>query len=292
MRMRKPDWLRIKVRYTDNLYRISKLLDMYGLHTVCEEARCPNIFDCWGSGTATIMILGDTCTRNCRFCSVKKGDPGGVVDVTEPERVATIVEKLGLRYVVITSVDRDDLPDGGGSIYSKTIEMIKERCKSVYIEVLIPDFNCSIDSIKMVVDAGPDVVAHNIETVRRLTPIVRDWRAGYEKSLKVLKLIKDINPDIITKSGILLGLGEGFDEVLETFKDLRSVGVDIVTIGQYLSPSKRHFPVVEYVSPDIFRRLEEAAYRLGFKYVASGPRVRSSYLAGEYFISRLLKGRG
>jgi lipoic acid synthetase len=144
----------------------------------------------------------------------------------------------------------------------------------------------------MVVDAGPDVVAHNIETVRRLTPIVRDWRAGYEKSLKVLKLIKDINPDIITKSGILLGLGEGFDEVLETFKDLRSVGVDIVTIGQYLSPSKRHFPVVEYVSPDIFRRLEEAAYRLGFKYVASGPRVRSSYLAGEYFISRLLKGRG
>ncbi len=288
--LRKPPWLRIKVRYTEGMRETSQTIHSHGLHTVCEEARCPNIYECWGSKTATFLILGDICTRNCRFCSVAKGNPGGEVDTGEPVRVARAVKELGLRYVVITSVDRDDLPDGGASIYAETIRSIRRLNPRTIIEVLIPDFSGNKEALKMVVEAGPNVIGHNIETVRRLTTVVRDRRASYELSLKVLKTIKEISPEIVTKSGIILGLGEEYEEVVETLKDLREADVDIVTIGQYLMPSPKHYPVVEYVSPDVFKRLEEEAYRLGFKYVASGPRVRSSYLAGEYFVEKMLKG--
>ncbi len=288
--LRKPPWLRIKVRYTEDMYKTSRIIHENRLHTVCEEARCPNIYECWGCKTATFLILGDVCTRNCRFCSVSKGDPAGYIDPGEPDRVAVAVKKLGLEYVVITSVDRDDLPDGGASQYARTIESIKKMNPDVFIEVLIPDFQGSIDALEKVVEAGPSVIGHNIETVRRLTPIVRDRRAGYELSLKVLKTVKELDMGIPTKSGLMLGLGESYDEVIETLKDLREVEVDIVTLGQYIMPSPKHYPVATYVHPRIFKKLEEEAYKMGFRYVASGPRVRSSYLAGEYFIKALYRG--
>ena len=286
--MRKPHWLRIKVKYTDNMKRVSRIIHGLNLHTVCEEARCPNIYDCWNSGTTTFMILGDICTRNCRFCSVKKGNPNGYIDHLEPFRVALAVKLLDLKYVVITSVDRDDLDDGGASIYAETIRIVKKLNPQVLVEVLIPDFNGNLDSLKKVLDERPSVVGHNIETVRRITPLVRDRRASYNLSLKVLKMVKEINPKIYTKSGIMVGLGETISEVIETLRDLRKVNVDIVTIGQYLMPSPKHYPVAEYISPDVFKMLEKTAYALGFLYVASGPRVRSSYLAGEYFMDKIL----
>jgi lipoic acid synthetase len=288
MSIRKPGWLKIKVKYTEEMYRVSRIVREYGLNTVCEEARCPNIYECWGAGTATFLILGDICTRNCRFCSVKKGNPGGIVDRSEPFRVAMAVRRLGLKYVVITSVDRDDLNDGGSSIYSETINIVKKMNPGVYVEVLIPDFLGDYSSLKKVVDAGPDVLSHNIETVKRLTPVVRDRRASYHLSLEVLKMVKDIDSNILTKSGIMLGLGETFEEVVDALEDLRSIGVDIITIGQYLMPSKRHYDVVEYVRPEVFKELEGIAYDLGFRYVASGPNVRSSYMAGEYYIMNIL----
>ena len=287
---KKPDWLRIKVNFTEDMITTSRIIHGYRLHTVCEEAYCPNIYECWGSKTATFLILGDVCTRNCRFCSVTKGDPNGYVDPEEPLRVAMAVRDLGLKYVVITSVDRDDLPDGGASHYADTIRMVRNMNPDVFIEVLIPDFGGELSSLKKVVDAEPSVIGHNIETVRRLTSTVRDRRAGYDLSLKVLKTLKELDDSLITKSGFMLGLGETYEEAVDTLVDLRSSDVDIVTIGQYLMPSTRHFPVAKYVSPKIFKKLESVAYNLGFKYVASGPRVRSSYLAGEYFIKKFLRG--
>ena len=286
--MRKPPWLRIKVRYTENMKYVSNIIHKFNLHTVCEEARCPNIYDCWGSGTATFMILGDVCTRNCRFCSVKKGNPNGYIDYSEPFRVALAVKLLNLRYVVITSVDRDDLDDGGASIYAETIKMVRRFNPNILVEVLIPDFNGDLNSLKTVLNANPNVVGHNIETVRRITPLVRDRRAGYDLSLNVLRNIKKLHSHIYTKSGIMLGLGETISEVVEALKDLRDADVDIVTIGQYLMPSPKHYPIKKYVSPDDFKKLEKIAYDLGFIYVASGPRVRSSYLAGEYFMNNVL----
>lgn len=287
---RKPPWIRVKARIARDMIYTKNILDRLSINTVCMEARCPNIFNCWGSRTVTFMILGDKCTRNCRFCSVKSGNPKGIVDEGEPLRVAMAVKMLGIKYVVLTSVDRDDLPDGGAGHFHKTIRAIRELNPGVIIEALVPDFNCDPKSIKTVIDAGIDVIGHNIETVRRLTPYVRDRRAGYEKSLTVLKMFRDYGGDILTKSGLILGLGEGIDEVVETLRDLRSVGVDIVTIGQYLMPSRRHYRVREYVHPKIFRMLEEIGYEMGFKCVVSGPRVRSSYLAGEYYVKRLVRG--
>jgi len=286
---RKPRWIRLKARYTKELYLTSNIIHSLNLHTVCEEARCPNIFECWSRKTATFMILGDICTRRCKFCSVKTGDPKGLVDHDEPYRVALAAKKLNLKYIVITSVDRDDLADGGASQYAETIKMVRKLNPDIIIEVLIPDFQGNIDSLKIVVDEKPDVIGHNIETVKRLTSIVRDKRAGYELSLTVLKNIKRLDPSIYTKSGLMLGLGETYDEVIEALRDLRKAEVDIVTIGQYLMPSKDHFPVKEYVHPKIFKALEKEAYKMGFKYVASAPRVRSSYLASEYFINRILR---
>jgi len=262
------------------------------LHTVCEEALCPNIAECWGGGTATFMILGDTCTRGCRFCNVKTGNPAGLLDIDEPKRVADVVASSGLRYVVLTSVDRDDLPDGGAGIFAETVKEIKLGDSRVFVEVLTPDFRGNKADVKTVVDAQPDVFAHNIETVKRLTPRIRDPRAGYEQSLSVLRMVKEVNPSIYTKSSLMLGLGEGDDEVLSTLADLRSVGVAIVTLGQYLQPSLGHIPVAEYVPPEKFEWIRREAERMGFLYVAAGPLVRSSYRAAEHFMQALLGVRG
>ncbi|MGQ0638546.1 MAG: lipoyl synthase, partial [Nitrososphaerota archaeon] len=256
--------------------------------TVCEEARCPNIAECWGSGTATIMIMGDICTRGCRFCAITSGKPV-FLDAEEPMRVAEAIKEWGLRYVVITSVCRDDLDDGGAEHMAKTIEAVKILCPQTIVEPLIPDFRGIEDSIKKIVNSQPEVISHNIETVARLTPKVRDARASYEQTLQVLKKIKDTDSSIYTKSSIMLGLGETEEEVIQTIKDLRSVGVDILTMGQYLQPTLKHLPVTEYVTPQKFNTYKENAKLMGFIYVAAGPLVRSSYRAGEFFLENVIR---
>ncbi|HDJ67107.1 MAG TPA: lipoyl synthase [Nitrososphaeria archaeon] len=286
--LRKPPWIKVRLPAGETYSRVRSIIRKYKLHTVCDEALCPNISECWGSGTATIMLLGDICTRACKFCAVKTGNPRGYVDWDEPRRVAEAVRELNLDYVVLTSVTRDDLEDGGASVYAKTVRLIKERSPDTIVEVLIPDFNNDLNALKTVVDSGVDVVAHNIETVERLTPKVRDPRAGYWKSLRTLKIVKDLSKEIYTKSSLMLGLGERDEEVIKAMHDLRSVGVDILTIGQYLQPTKHHLPVVEYVTPEKFKWFKEIGKRLGFLYVASAPLVRSSYKAGEYFIKHVL----
>jgi len=287
--LRKPSWIKVRLPSGQEYTRVNTVMRKHRLHTVCEEALCPNISECWGNLTATIMILGDTCTRSCRFCAVEPGKPGGVVDLEEPKRVAQAVLELRLRYVVLTSVTRDDLEDGGATIYAETVREIKKKNKNVLIELLIPDFNNNVEALKTVVDARPDVIGHNIETVKRLTPLVRDPRAGYEKSLKTLKMIKELNPEIYTKSSLILGLGETMEEVIQSMIDLRKVGVDFLTLGQYLRPTRRHLPVKEYISPEKFEELKRIGENLGFLYVASGPLVRSSYLAGEFYLRTLIK---
>ena len=263
--------------------RLKHLMRDLNLHTVCEEALCPNIGECWGAGTATIMILGDVCTRACRFCAVTTGDPKGIVDDLEPWRVSEAISQLNLSYVVVTSVDRDDLPDEGAGIFAETVRQIKAKSPKTIVEVLIPDFKGKRDLIAKIVDARPAVIAQNIETVRRLTHNVRDKRAGYDQTLGVLKTVKELNPQIMSKSSIMLGLGETFDEVVETMCDLRAVDCGLLAIGQYLRPTdkKRHYPLMEYIHPDVFARLREEGQYLGFRYVASGPLVRSSYKAWE-----------
>jgi lipoyl synthase len=286
---RKPDWLRVRNPSGDNYAKIKGLLRNHNLHTVCEEAHCPNVAECWGGGTATFMLMGDTCTRGCRFCLVKSGNPHGTLDIFEPAKVASAIADLGLRYVVITSVDRDDLPDGGAEHFASTIRAIKARHQNVITEVLIPDFRGNLVDVKKVVDARPEVIAHNIETTKPLTPVVRDSRATYKQSLRVLKSIKDLNPGIYTKSSIMLGLGELEADLVAAMKDLRAVNVSILTLGQYLRPSKGHIPVSEYVTPDRFEYYRHLAEELGFLYVASGPFVRSSYRAGEFFLEALIR---
>jgi len=285
--IRKPKWLRINAPGGENYSNIKQSLRSRNLHTVCEEARCPNICECWGAGTATIMIMGDTCSRRCRFCSVNTGKPP-LLDPNEPSRVARAIKVWGLKYVVVTSVCRDDLGDGGADHICKTIKAVKSLCPRTIVEILIPDFNGKIDSIKKVVESGSEVISHNIETVRRLTCKVRDFRASYEQSLSVLKKCKAIAPSVYTKSSIMLGLGEYHVEIIATMKDLRSAGVDIVTMGQYLQPTSGHLPVVEYLPPEKFDTLRDIARSLGFAYVASGPLVRSSYRAGEFFLEKHL----
>ncbi len=272
----------------ENYERIKNILRSHNLHTVCEEAHCPNMAECWGGGTATFMLMGDTCTRGCRFCMVKSGNPHGQLDILEPASVAKTIADLGLKYVVITSVDRDDLVDGGAAHFAATIKAIKHHDPKVIAEVLIPDFQGNLDDLKKVVDAGPEVIAHNIETTESLTPNVRDPRATYKQSLRVLQGIKDLNPNIYSKSSIMLGLGETEDDLKDTMRDLRGVNVDILTLGQYLRPSKGHIAVAEYVSPERFDYYKGLAEDLGFFYVASGPFVRSSYRAGEFFIEALI----
>ncbi len=285
----KPDWVRAKAPLGPTHARLKELMKQYSLHTVCEEAHCPNVGDCWGSGTATFMIMGELCTRACRFCNVKSGKPNSVPDGEEPANVARAVKDLELKYVVLTSVDRDDLPDGGASHFAQTISTIRALAPDVCIEALIPDFGGDLAALQTILQAAPDVIGHNLETTESLTTKVRDPRASYHQSLKVLEDVKRLNPRVFTKSSLMLGLGEREEELLQTLRDLRAVGTDFLTLGQYLRPSPRNLPVVEYVTPERFSHYQKAAEELGFLYVASGPLVRSSYRAGEYFAHRMIK---
>ena len=285
------DEVRIRVSIGDRYRSVVSLVSRLGIATVCESALCPNIVECWNSGVATFMIMGDVCTRGCRFCYVVKGKPKPL-DPLEPLRVAEAVRILGLDYVTITSVDRDDLPDGGASHFAETIRAIRRLNPGVKIEVLIPDFQGDVDAVREVVEAEPDVLAHNIETVRKLTPKVRDRRAGYDQSLKVLRVAKELNPSLITKSSILLGLGETFDEVVEAMRDLRSAGVDILVLSQYLRPSPKQLPVARMYTLEEFKELEGVAYKLGFSYVVAHPLARTSYKAGEAYLEAVKRLEG
>jgi len=287
--LRKPEWVKVRIPSGPVYNRVRHIVKKHRLHTVCEEALCPNVSECWGGGTATLMLMGDICTRVCRFCAVKTGNPGGVLEDDEPERVADAVSEMGISYVVLTSVCRDDLPDGGAEHFADTVRAIKRKAPEVIVEVLIPDFNASRDALAKVVEAKPEVIGHNVETVPRLTPLVRDRRASFEKSIHVLKLIKELDPTRYTKSSIMLGLGETQKEVISTLKALREASVDIVTLGQYLRPTLSHIPVREYIHPSVFEYYKQEAEKMGFLHVASGPLVRSSYRAGEFFIEMLIR---
>lgn len=280
---RHPEWIRVRAPIGEEYTRLKGLVRTLDLHTVCEEALCPNVGECWGAGTLTLMILGDVCTRACRFCAVTTGNPRGIVDLDEPRRVGEAIAALNLNYVVITSVDRDDLPDQGAGIFAQTVREIKARAPHTIVEVLTPDFQGRADLMKKIVDAQPEVIAQNIETVRRLTYVVRDRRAGYDQTLDILRAVKQMDPTRKTKSSILLGFGETADEVIETMRDLRDAQVDLLAIGQYLRPTnkKRHYPLVEYVRPEQFAFYKQEGMKLGFTYIASGPLVRSSYKAWE-----------
>jgi lipoic acid synthetase len=283
-RDRKPDWLKIRPASGDTYSGIRDMLKKLNLATVCQEARCPNIAECWGGGTATFMLMGEVCTRGCRFCAVKTGNPRGAIDNEEPEKVGLALSKMNLSYVVLTSVDRDDLADLGAEHFARTIEVIKGNNPKLIVEVLTPDFQGRRELIERVVRARPDVFAHNVETVERLSPRVRDPRARYWRSLDVLKTVKELDPSRFTKSSIMTGLGEEESEISATLRDLRQVGCDVVTFGQYLQPTSRHLPVIRYCTPDEFQAWQSQAEGMGFMYVASGPLVRSSYRAGEYFL--------
>ena len=280
----KPEWLTVKSPGGQSYQDLKGLFSNLNLHTVCEEAHCPNVHECWGGGTATLMLMGDVCSRACRFCMVTPGKPQGVLDELEPENVAFALSKMQLTYVVLTSVDRDDLPDGGASHFARTIRLVKEANPGMLVEVLVPDFQGDLGDLRLVVDAGPDVIAHNIETTLSLTPTVRDPRAHYWQSLSVLRNVKKMSPRTCTKSSIMVGLGESEEEVYQAMTHLRQADVDFLTVGQYLRPSARHLRVVEYVTPEQFQRYKAMGEALGFRYVASGPLVRSSYRAGEFYI--------
>lgn len=274
-----PSWLRPQAPRGRHLRGMGRSLASLGVHTVCQSARCPNLGECFGRGTATFLLMGEVCTRGCRFCAVTAGRPGPL-DPEEPARVADAARRLGLAYVVITSVTRDDLPDGGAEHFSQTIRAIRDFLPHARVEVLVPDFQGNATCIERVLEAGPDVFGHNIEMVPRLYPQVRP-RGDYRRSLEVLKIARQRYPSIPTKSGLMVGLGESVSEVLSALADLREVGVEAVTIGQYLPPSKQHYPAAEYVSPERFAEYAAAARAMGFRYVASGPLVRSSYLAEQ-----------
>ena len=284
----KPPWLKVRAPGGERYGDLKQTFRDLDLHTVCEEAHCPNIGECWSEGTATIMLLGDTCTRGCRFCAVTTGQPRGAIDVREPEHVARALARMPLQYVVMTMVDRDDLLDGGASHVAKTVRRLKELRPDMLVETLLGDFGGHFDAVDTTVDAGPDVWAHNIEVVRRLQRTIRDVRCGYERSLSVLSRAKERGRERITKSSIMVGIGETDDEVLETMHDLRRVGVDVLTVGQYLRPTPKHAPVDRYVDPAMFATFAEHGRSMGFTYVASGPLVRSSYKAAEVFVRSIL----
>lgn len=294
---RLPEWLKTPIPAGNkNFAAIKKDLRGLNLHTVCEEARCPNIGECWGgsdksAATATIMLMGDTCTRGCRFCSVKTSRAPPPLDPHEPEHTAEALARWGLGYVVLTSVDRDDLIDGGAKHFAETIRKIKAKKSSILVEALTGDFRGDTEMVKIVANSGLDVYAHNVETVEGLTPYVRDRRATFRQSLKVLAAAKEANPDLITKTSMMLGLGEQDQEVIDALKELRKANVDVVTFGQYMRPTKRHLKVERYVTPDEFDTWRQRALDMGFLYCASGPLVRSSYKAGEAFIENVLRKR-
>ena len=274
-----PEWIRVRVHEGENYKQLKQLVRDRRLHTVCEEAHCPNIFDCWNRRTATFMILGDVCTRACRFCAVTSGRPAEL-DIGEPIRVAESVADLGLRHAVITSVDRDDLRDGGAEIFARTIRAIRRRSPGTSIEVLTPDFQGDRDAIRVVVEARPDIFNHNTETVPRLYARIRP-KAVYANSLGLLAHVKELAPRMVTKSGVMVGLGETREELLDVFRNMRSHHIDVLTVGQYLRPSKKHAEVVRYYRPEEFQELKKAAVAMGFEHVESGPLVRSSYHADE-----------
>jgi lipoic acid synthetase len=281
MQTKRPNWLRVKLPQGKEYHRLKTILRSANLHTVCEEAICPNIGECFGQGTATFLILGDVCTRRCNFCAVTKGHPS-TLDEDEPERIARVVKQIGLRHVVITSVTRDDLPDGGAKIYARTIRSIRTYNPTCTIEVLIPDFKGSEEALEIVLEEYPDILNHNLETVPRLYPDVRP-QADYEFSLSLLEKVNVIHPGYTTKSGLILGMGEEYDEIIDVMKDLREVDCDILTIGQYLSPGKEYIPIKRYYHPDEFKCLKYEGEKMGFKHVESGPLVRSSYHAAAQF---------
>lgn len=285
---RKPAWLQVQLPGGDTHHDLKKRLRQGNLHTVCEEARCPNLGECWSSGTATIMILGEVCTRGCRFCSVSSGNPGGWLDPQEPDKCAEVVQAMNLNYVVVTCVDRDDLEDGGAGQFAAVIRAIHASKPDCFVEVLVSDYQGKRSSVETVMAAQPDVFAHNLETVESLTPNVRDPRAGYRQSLAVLAMAKEIEPDRIIKSSLMLGLGERNDQVREAMGHMRDAGVDVLTLGQYLQPSRKHLSVERFLPPEEFEELAEQARSMGFLYVAAGPLVRSSYKAGEFFMSNYL----
>lgn len=279
--IKKPDWLKIKLQGVNHSGNVNNILKKYCLNTVCNEAACPNKGECFNSGTATFMILGKNCTRNCRFCKVTKEIPEEL-NPMEPINIAKAIKEMHLKHTVITSVTRDDLPDGGAGHFANTILEIKKLCQKVTIEVLIPDFKGDLEALKKVVDAKPDIINHNVETVPELYSQVRPM-AKFERSIEILRSIKEMDSGIFTKSGFMVGLGESEEQVTKLLKTLSSVNCDIITIGQYLQPSREHYNVVEYVHPDQFKKYEDMAKNMGFKYVASGPLVRSSYHAADGF---------
>jgi lipoic acid synthetase len=279
---RKPDWLKVKIPSSDNYKEIKANLRKKGLFTVCEEASCPNIAECWEAKTATMMILGGTCTRACKFCHVDTGNPKGLVNINEIDQAADMASTMDLEYLVITSVDRDDLPDFGSGHFASVVKGIQDRHPSTMVEVLIPDFNAIPEHMHTLAKSNPLVIAQNIETVKRLTHVVRDRRAGYEKTLSCLDFYKQNYPLISTKTSLMVGLGETMEEIKECLRDLRKVDVDIVTFGQYLRPTQRHLKVERYYEPTEFAELKNIALDMGFKFVASGPLVRSSYKASDF----------
>jgi lipoic acid synthetase len=288
-RLPKPTWIKVRPPTGERYLQLKEMMKELKLATVCQEAQCPNMGECWGGGTATIMLMGEVCTRGCRFCNVKTGNPKGKLDLEEPQKVAYAVSQMTLDYIVLTSVDRDDLPDEGSGHFAQTVSLLKELSPNLLVEVLTPDFKGNEEYIAKIVSSGPDVFAHNIETVERLTPRVRDPRAKYGQSLRVLQFAKEVKPSVVTKSSIMLGLGETDEEVRQTLRDLRSVGCDVVTFGQYLQPKARHLPVEEFVTPEKFVQWQTESEAMGFLYVASGPLVRSSYRAGEFFMKGMIE---
>ncbi len=277
---KKPDWIKVRLPTNPVFFSTKALIADLRLHTVCEEAQCPNRWECWSSGTATFMIAGERCTRACGFCAVTTAKPFAL-EADEPERVAEAVKRMRLKHVVVTAVARDDLKDGGAAHFARTIEKIREANPTIAIEVLTPDFHNKEECLRMIADAQPHIFNHNVETVERLTPLVRS-RAKYRLSLEVLRRMKAMAPEIVTKSGIMLGLGEKEPEIFQTMDDLREAGVQLLTMGQYLRPTAQHLPVVEYVHPDMFKLYQKIAEKKGFEHVASGPLVRSSYHAADF----------
>ena len=278
IRIKKPKWLRVKLPTGENYRKVRSLVDEHKLHTICESGSCPNMGECWGEGTATFMILGNICTRSCGFCAVKTGRPEEV-DIYEPGKVAQSVKIMQVKHAVITSVDRDDLKDGGAEIWSQTVRAIRQQSPGTTMETLIPDFAGNWENLQILIDAAPEIVSHNLETVRRLTKAVR-IQAKYDRSLEVLFRLK--KGGMRTKSGMMLGLGETDEEIIETMEDLRSVNVDILTIGQYLQPTPKHLPIAEFVTPERFEKYRVLGLEMGFRYVESGPLVRSSYHAEKH----------
>lgn len=289
---RKPDWLKIRPPAGERYFTLKNISKTLGLATVCEEAKCPNIGECWAGGTATFMLMGEVCTRGCRFCAVKTGNPNGWLDEQEPTKLADVISKANWEYVVLTSVDRDDLPDGGAAHFAACVNAIKAAKPEIIVEVLIPDFNGQEEPLRTLMASQPEVIAQNIETVERLTHPVRDRRAGYQQTMTLLKRIKEWDPSRFTKSSIMLGLGETDEEVRQCMADLRAHGVDILTLGQYLQPTVKHLPVERFVTPDEFKEWQRVAEEeFGFLYCASGPLVRSSYRAGEFFIKGIIENQ-